>query len=338
MDESILKKLYETFELRERKGTGGMMFKYVPNEDVINRMNKVFEGNWSTKIVDKKLIDDQVMVEVQVTVYDSASEVIYTHTGFGSQHIMRYNGGPNDGKIIDIGNAYKGALAKGIVNACTRWGVGLFKESNPYELGDDVLTDNESYPTAVPPAAPAAKMPMPAAVPTTTISKPSAPPAAPPAAIPAAPPVAAAPPAAPTAAPPAAAPVILMKTTTAAAPPVPGQQISTSLGVVQKDIPSPGPTRMPNFPAPNVNTAPVTPDLPMSSAPAGNLNAVGISDVQRVALNGILSMHKANYDELAREAFDSKGMDQTVPVKENLSYEEAVVVIKYGNDKFRKNR
>jgi len=37
MHEDILKKLYETFVLSSRKGTGGMTFKYVPNEDVINR-------------------------------------------------------------------------------------------------------------------------------------------------------------------------------------------------------------------------------------------------------------------------------------------------------------
>jgi hypothetical protein len=95
---------------------------------------------------------------------------------------------------------------------------------------------------------------------------------------------------------------------------------------------------MPSFPAP-ATEAPTTPELPMSqSAPAPDLDRVGISDVQRVALNGLLTMHNANYDELAREAFDNKGMNQPVPVKEQLSYEEAVVVIKYGNDKYKKNR
>lgn len=374
MDERILKKLYETFVLSERKGTGGMVFKYVPNEDVINRMNKVFEGNWCTRVIDKDIVDDQVIVEVQVDIYDPDHEKVYTHTGFGSQQIMRYNQGPNAGKIIDIGNAYKGALAKGIVNACTRWGVGLFKERNPYELDNVTMVADDNTPAGVAPVrAPSAPpvMPKPAAM---SMPTPNAAPVPPPNAKPAPAPVQPAPtsaipspvPPAPTSAtpPPVAPPITtgtapanmyvntvsapetraVESTTSVPVPPMmPNQSVAASVNVVQEKAPAPPTVNMPSFPAPNMapapaanSPAPATPDLPMSKS--NGLDAVGISDVQRVALNGILTMHNANYDELAREAFDSKGMSQAVPPKENLSYEEAVVVIKYGNDKFRKNR
>jgi recombination DNA repair RAD52 pathway protein len=63
MREDILKQLYETFQLREREGQGGMRFKYVPNEDVINRMNKIFKGDWSTEVKDKNIVDDQVILD-----------------------------------------------------------------------------------------------------------------------------------------------------------------------------------------------------------------------------------------------------------------------------------
>lgn len=356
MDERILKQLYKTFPLKERKGTGGMTFKYIPNEDIINRMNKVFGGNWCTRIVDKDIVDDQVIVEVRVEIHDPERDKMYTHTGFGSQQIMRYTQGPNAGKIIDIGNAYKGALAKGIVNACTRWGVGLFKERNAYELDNvTMVADNNTPPGVAPvrapaptpppaakpasvPVAPPAVKPAPAPVVPAAAPAPVAPAAAP---APVAPPTSAAPappkPPATTATPPPA-PVVESTTHNPAPPMMPNQPVSTSVGVAQEAPNPPAPPAMPSFPAPAME-APATPELPMSqpSPPAG-LDRVGISDVQRVALNGLLTMHSANYDELAREAFDNKGMDQPVPPKEQLSYEEAVVVIKYGNDKYKKNR
>ncbi len=378
MDEKILKELYETFQLKERKGQGGMTFKYVPNEDVINRMNKVFEGNWCTRIIDKDIVDDQVVVEVQVDVHDAEGKC-YTHTGFGSQQIMRYTQGQNAGKIIDIGNAYKGALAKGIVNACTRWGVGLFKERNPYELDNVTIVADAGTPPGVAPVRPPSNpAPKPAPAPVAPAAQPApvqAPPA-PSSAIPvsevpqhtmtpsnvspapAAAPAPVVPPAAAAPAPqPAPAPVVESTTHNPAPPVMPEQPMATSVSLVQEEVPPepaapatpptapPGAPPMPSFPAPAAApaeaAAPETPELPMSqpaAAPSNDINEVGISDVQRVALNGILTMHSANYDELAREAFDSKGMAQAVPPKENLSYQEAVVVIKYGNDKFKKNR
>ena len=357
MDERILKKLYETFDLKERKGTGGMVFRYVPNEDVINRMNTVFGGNWNTKVMDKDIIDDQVVVEVQVDIFDG--DKCYSHTGFGSQQIMRYNSGPNAGKIIDVGNAYKGALAKGIVNACTRWGVGLFKEKNAYQMDNVTMVDDGDHTNnQVPVMAPSAPRPAPAPITSGAPSMPSMPTSAQPTPQPKA--TIAAPTAVPqprtpaqtTASPsttfmppkptstPKAMPTV-EATTMSPAIPFPNQPISTTVSVEQTKV-EPPVSSLPSFPAPNTappiaEAAPARPTIPMTNG-GGNLNEVGISDVQRVALNGILSMNKADYNELAREAFDSKGMAQQVPPKEDLSYEEAVVVIKYGNDKFRKNR
>jgi hypothetical protein len=120
--------------------------------------------------------------------------------------------------------------------------------------------------------------------------------------------------------------------------------MTAGINVVQEEPAAPAVPSMPSFPpptaapaAPAVNgPAPSTPDLPMT--PAGGMETVHISDVQRVALNGILTMHNADYESLAREAFDSKGITAPVPDREQLTYEQAVVVIKYGNDKFKKNR
>lgn len=315
----VLKKLYETFILKERRGTGGLVFKYVPNEDVINRMNEVFMGNWSTRVTYKDTIDDQVILEVLVTVMDDDTKIAYTHTGFGSQQIMRYKDGPNAGKIIDIGNGFKGALAKAIVNACTRWGVGLYKESNPYEVEDTFETP--TVPTQLPPVS------TPTPMPTVQPPAPSTPvvpvnstinTAIGPVSVPIEPVVA-----------PSAIPSI---------PNVPSE-ITDSIVVKQSneelDMPK---IPIPNQnvrPAPMINVAPTTPDVPFLSQ---DNSAVKISDVQRVALNGILDMQKIKYEDLAAEAFEANGIDKQVPQKEALSYDDAVKIIKYGNDKFRKTR
>lgn len=330
MKEDILKQLYETFQLREREGQGGMKFKYVPNEDVINRMNKIFKGDWSTEVKDKEIVDDQVILEVSVSVVDSDSGKIHSHSGFGSQQIMRYTKGPNAGKIIDIGNAYKGALSKAIVNACTRWGVGLFKERNAYEL--DNITLIEEYPEN-----PSVEIPVAVQTPTEVYVNPSPTETHTATSNPVAfvaPPKASENPMVP---PPVKKPVeATVSVEFPPIPPTPNKTVSAGIGITQ--VPT---TNIPKVPSPMASPAtpntvpemPPTPKLPF--APQKN-GADRISDVQRVALNGILSMRNINYEDLAKEAFEARGIDKTIPPKEALSYEDAVIVIKYGNDKYRK--
>lgn len=337
MHEDILKKLYKTFQLSTRQGQGGMTFKYVPNEDVINRMNDTFEGNWSTFVKFRDIVDDQVILEVEVKVIDPDTKMSYSHTGFGSQQIMRYKSGQNVGQIIDIGNGYKGALAKAIVNACTRWGVGLFKESNPMEDGEFVapeLNTIEIPTNVVIPPVEMPGIPTPTPIPNTATPPPSpytiettaAPNVIPPpntaSPIPVPPTMVVQP---PTFVVPE--PVVVENTTTFPPPMVPEMPVAANISITQE---------LPPTPAPAENTVPTTPDLPFSKEQG--LGSIGISDVQKVALNGILTMNNADYGELALEAFTANGINKTVPNREDLNYEEAVVVIKFGNEKYRKNR
>ena len=63
-----------------------------------------------------------------------------------------------------------------------------------------------------------------------------------------------------------------------------------------------------------------------------------ISDVQKVALQSILSIQGVKYEELVKEAFALNGItvSDNIPAIDALSYKEAVMVVKYGNDTFRK--
>ena len=54
------------------------------------------------------------------------------------------------------------------------------------------------------------------------------------------------------------------------------------------------------------------------------------------ALDGILEIKDLDPNLLIKNAFESGKMDTSnLPTKEMLTYQQAVLVIKYGNEKFR---
>jgi len=325
MNSEIISGLYQPLEVKERKGAGNQLYKYIGNEDVIDRMNKVFLGDWSTTVMSKEIIDDYVLVEVQVSVINPETKERFNHVGFGSHAIARFTSGSNMGKIIDIGNTYKSALAKAIVNACTRWGVGLFKDRADFMEDDDGTPHMPSvFNASAPIPAPITPAPMAMAAPPVAQARPASKPLSMPSIPPAFNP-------APIAAPPAFS-----------VPPV-----QTSTVSVPKKV------ETPKVPLPNMNTQTVAvarppsevtlphnaPSMPPQELPFSSSDDLGlISDVQRVALNGILSMRNLTYTDLAAEAFAASGITKEIPPVDKLKYEDAVVVLKYGNEKYRKNK
>lgn len=132
MNKELLQKLYEPFNLKERMGPGGKTFKYVPTRDVVDRMNKIFDGNWSTEVISDKLIEDQVLILVRVMITDPVSGKMYWQDGYDSHPVARFTSGPNVGKPVDIGNTYRSAMSKAIKTACSKWGVGLYLNGEPH--------------------------------------------------------------------------------------------------------------------------------------------------------------------------------------------------------------
>jgi len=125
MDELVLKQLYEPFQLRERKGVGNKTFKYVETSDIVDRMNRVFKGEWSTEVRDVEIIEDYVLMRVRVYVPSSDGKQVLWQDGYASHPLTRHAGGSNAGKIVDIGNSYKAAMSKAIKTAVAKWGVAL---------------------------------------------------------------------------------------------------------------------------------------------------------------------------------------------------------------------
>ena len=139
MDERNLEQLAQPFKVSERRGVGNKVFKYVPSEDIVARMNKAFKGNWSTEVRESKTVEDQVLMCVRVYAQDptDSDAELQWHDGYASHPLARYTSGPNNGKIIDIGNSYKSAMSKAIKTSVAKWGVALYldqgysAESNP---------------------------------------------------------------------------------------------------------------------------------------------------------------------------------------------------------------
>lgn len=135
MDANKLQQLYAPFDVKARPGQGGQTFKYVPSNDIIDRMNKVFAGKWNTEVISSDIFEDQVLVHVRVSIEDD--EKLYYHDGYASQQVARFSQGVKQGQSIDIGNVYKSAVSKAIKTAVAKWGVGLYLDESANETTGD---------------------------------------------------------------------------------------------------------------------------------------------------------------------------------------------------------
>lgn len=140
MKKDVLESLAKPFALKERKGVAGKIFKYVASGDIIERMNTVFHGNWNVELIESKIVEEQLLVLVRVSVDDEGS--LFYQDGYASYPIFRFTSGENKGKIIDIGNSYRSAMTKAIKTSCSRWGVALFLEEST------VSVDNSDVPAS----------------------------------------------------------------------------------------------------------------------------------------------------------------------------------------------
>lgn len=331
---SVKDKLYASFtNIRSRKGRGGV-YDYISWKDVADRMNEVFGINWSSEVRSQEVVGKTVVVRVRIMVTNSETGEVQYQEGYG--------GAIND-EAAEAGNPFKSAYSKALKDACKKWGVGLFIEedgdveggmpSPPPQKMQTPPPGFSGFEAGVPPA-PQAAVPVQAPV------------------MPSSPPLQAQPvqPAVPQPAPVVSQPPQF----SGGFPMPPGVQMHTPQPVPQPAAPvtptvSVTPSAPPTTPVPPTQqfTPPpppvpqakpvLTPDeLPMTSRTLGGGKAM-ISDVQRAALHSILQMQKISYEDLVREAFQVHGIvKEPIPQVDQLSYEEAVHVVKYGNDKFRK--
>jgi hypothetical protein len=293
MDERILEQLSQPFKVSERRGVGNKVFKYVPTEDIVDRMNKAFRGNWSTEVQNSEVIEDQVLMCVRVYVQDPTNDnaKVQWHDGYASHPLTRYTSGPNNGKIIDVGNSYKSAMSKAIKTAVAKWGVALYLEQE----------SSQPTPAAAPIQTPVATSPIPVEPKKeTTVAGP--PMSGPPTESPTKP--ASGSPSGPPAGPPVGPPVGN-----------PGGGPSTS--------------QPPVFTVDNTEAPLKDGGLEIPTGLDGG-GGEKLTPVQKVAIETIMSVNNMTFDDLlAKSLLREDNLPQSI---EDISYLDAVTIIQYGNN------
>jgi hypothetical protein len=102
----------------------GRSLTYIPISEVIARLNKVIGlGNWSSEIISigRDATDlDWVVAHVRLTV--TLDGVTISKDGVGGQQV-KYT---KAGKVLDLGDEFKGAMSDALKKAAQQLGVGLY--------------------------------------------------------------------------------------------------------------------------------------------------------------------------------------------------------------------
>ncbi len=316
MHEKILEELYKTFELKARQGQGGKTFRYVPSKDIVDRMNQVFKGNWSTELISSDIVEDQVLVLVRVMARDphDSDGIVYFHDGYASHQLAKYTSGVKQGQVIDAGNSYRSAMSKAVKAAVVKWGVGLYLDGDePEQSEQDVpVMPSSPTPTGAAPNSPAGPpIGSPAGLPSVGASSPAGPPMGPPAGSPSVG-------AASAASHPVATPVH-----TPSVPPSVGPPVFEAEPM--KSEPS----------ASTFVTEEAAPDAGVSTGPPMSIESNSDTDenrteVQKVAIQTIMAVHTLDFPALAVKAINRK---EDLPTDIDLiKYHDAVTIIQYGNN------
>ena len=111
-------------EMERTVSKSGRSLTYLPISEVIARLNKVIGvGNWSSEIVSigRDATDlDWVIAHVRLTA--TVNGEVITKDGVGGQQV-KYT---KAGKVLDLGDEFKGAMSDALKKAAQQLGVGLY--------------------------------------------------------------------------------------------------------------------------------------------------------------------------------------------------------------------
>lgn len=111
-------------EIKMRQGRGGMQFAYVEHGYVTERLNLVFGFNWDYEVMDKQILEDEVIVEAKLTVRTPKGQTI-VKTQFGGAEIKRHSSGAKMGRPLSIADDYKAAGSDALKKCASLLGIGL---------------------------------------------------------------------------------------------------------------------------------------------------------------------------------------------------------------------
>jgi hypothetical protein len=121
-------------EIKQRQGRGNMTYSYVEHGYVTERLNLIFGFNWDFEVVDKQILDDEVIVEAKLTVRTKDGQEI-VKTQFGGAEVKRFGSGAKSGKPLSIADDYKAAASDALKKCATMLGIALdlYGRDRPYD-------------------------------------------------------------------------------------------------------------------------------------------------------------------------------------------------------------
>jgi hypothetical protein len=144
MTKDLYSLLSEPFprEMERTVSKSGRSLTYIPISEVIARLNKVIGlNNWSSEIISvgRDSVDtDWVIAHVRLTAIVNGETI--TKDGVGGQQV-KYT---KAGKVLDLGDEFKGAMSDALKKAAQQLGVGL------YLARDDAALEVEATPEVDP--------------------------------------------------------------------------------------------------------------------------------------------------------------------------------------------
>ncbi len=122
---------------------GGVSLVYLPISEVINRLNKVLGvDSWSFEIVSvaRDLVDvDEIVAHVNLSASFPDGKIVTKH-GIGGQSVKRSK---SNGKPVDLGNDFKGAVSDALKKAAQTLGVGLYLARSADAIDAEIMMDAE---------------------------------------------------------------------------------------------------------------------------------------------------------------------------------------------------
>ena len=118
-----LKKQRTPLEYVERReGRAGDWYYYVRHQYVSEILNRICRYDWDFEVLSDRKAEDHIAVLGKLTVRVAGCTIVKSQ--WGGSTIDRYSGGKNKGKMLSLGDAYKGATSDALKKSASLIGIG----------------------------------------------------------------------------------------------------------------------------------------------------------------------------------------------------------------------
>lgn len=146
MSNELYQSLSQPFpkEVERSVSKSGRSLTYIPISEVISRLNRVLGvNNWSNEIISiGRDANDPDWVIAHVRIIARIDDMTVVKDGVGGQQV-KYT---KAGKILDLGDEFKGAMSDALKKAAQQLGVGLYLARDDIALEIDESNDIAALP------------------------------------------------------------------------------------------------------------------------------------------------------------------------------------------------